>query len=141
MHFDRRRHLSIFYATQTGCSEEIAERIRRDAFRHHFGVIVRSMDKATVEELLSENLVIFVCSTTGQGSVPDMMKKFWRSLLVRSLPNDYLSHLKFAVFGLGDSSYQLFNAAAKKLLRRLEQLGALSVCRRGDGDDQHPMGV
>jgi sulfite reductase alpha subunit-like flavoprotein len=51
-----------------------------------------------------------------------------------------LSHLKFAVLGLGDSSYRNFNFVAKKLYRRLLNLGAESIIRRGDADDQHKFG-
>lgn len=54
---------------------------------------------------------------------------------------DCLDHLRFAVFGLGDSSYELFNYAGKKLYRRLAQLGATPLCPRGDGDDQHKNGI
>lgn len=56
-------------------------------------------------QLLYEPLVVFVCATTGQGDEPDNMKKAWRMLLRKSLPPDSLCLVKFAVLGLGDSSY------------------------------------
>ena len=56
-------------------------------------------------KLPSEPLVIFAVSTTGQGEVPDNMKAFWRFLLTKNLPPNSLVNSKFAVFGLGDSSY------------------------------------
>ena len=43
-------------------------------------------------------------------------------------------------FGLGDSSYERFCWPAKKLTRRLEQLGARSICPRAEGDTQHTLG-
>ena len=43
--------------------------------------------------------------------------------------------------GLGDTSYAKFNHPAKKLQARLLQLGASPLIARGDGDDQHPLGV
>ncbi|CAI7859324.1 unnamed protein product [Closterium sp. NIES-53] len=46
----------------------------------------------------------------------------------------------YAVFGLGDSAYQHFNAAAKKVDRRMMDLGAVPLLPRGLGDDQHPCG-
>jgi len=94
----------------------------------------------------------------------------WRELARRSLPAGLLAGVKFAVFGLGDSSYAKyarlwpladstvgaqgskrgaapprpaatrFNYVGKKLTRRLEQLGAAPLVPRGDGDDQHPRG-
>lgn len=45
------------------------------------------------------------------------------------------------MFGLGDSSYPHFNFAAKKLFKRLLQLGGTPLLPRGDGDDQHALGL
>eukprot|EP01087_Luapelamoeba_hula_P024279 TRINITY_DN9182_c0_g1_i1.p1 TRINITY_DN9182_c0_g1~~TRINITY_DN9182_c0_g1_i1.p1 ORF type:complete len:559 (+),score=51.99 TRINITY_DN9182_c0_g1_i1:149-1825(+) len=89
----------------------------------------------------SAELVIFVVSTTGQGDPPDNMKRMWRFLLRRTLPPTALSNTRFAVFGLGDSSYQRYNFTAKKLYNRLVGLGAQPVLPRGDGDDQHAYGL
>ncbi|KAJ1940759.1 NAPDH-dependent diflavin reductase [Linderina macrospora] len=69
------------------------------------------------------------------------MKKLWRFLLRKSIPADALSTLSFAVFGLGDSSYRKFNFPAKRLFRRLLQLGGSPLVPRGDGDDQHYLGL
>jgi sulfite reductase alpha subunit-like flavoprotein len=50
------------------------------------------------------------------------MTRFWRFLLRKALPADSLTGLSYAVFGLGDSSYQRFNFPAKKLHKRLAQV-------------------
>ncbi|KAF5288633.1 hypothetical protein FQA39_LY15328 [Lamprigera yunnana] len=68
------------------------------------------------------------------------MKTFWKFLLRKNLPNGLLSNLRFAVLGLGDSSYTKFNFAAKRLNRRLTILGAKMLIPLGLGDDQHDMG-
>jgi hypothetical protein len=68
--------------------------------------------------------------------VPDHAKPWWRFLLRRDLPGDALASIGFAVFGLGDSSYVRFNAAARKVAARLTQLGATPLCERGLGDEQ-----
>ena len=49
--------------------------------------------------------------------------------------------MTFGVFGLGDSSYPLFNAIARRLHQRLIDLGAQPLLDRGLGDDQHERGV
>mmetsp|Transcript_40612 Transcript_40612/g.65890 ORF Transcript_40612/g.65890 Transcript_40612/m.65890 type:complete len:529 (+) Transcript_40612:173-1759(+) len=69
-----------------------------------------------------------------------MGQAFWRFLLKRTLPPDYLSTCKFAVFGLGDSSYPKYNVVAKKLDVRLGALGGQRLCARGLGDEQNPNG-
>lgn len=71
--------------------------------------------------------------TPGQGEIPTNMRSFWRFLLRKSLPASSLARLAIAVFGLGDSGYQLFNATAKKLHRRLEALGAKQLIDLGLG--------
>jgi sulfite reductase alpha subunit-like flavoprotein len=48
--------------------------------------------------------------------------------------------MKFASFGLGDTSYPKFNWAHRKLYNRLIQLGAQPVCDRGESDEQQPEG-
>lgn len=99
------------------------------------------MDDYLISNLIYEPLVIFVVSTTGQGDEPDNMKKFWRFLLRKSLPNDSLKSVQFAVLGLGDSSYTKFNFVAKKLFRRLVQLGGRPLIELGLADDQHDLGA
>ncbi|KAL8291429.1 hypothetical protein RQP46_002407 [Phenoliferia psychrophenolica] len=55
--------------------------------------------------------------------------------------DDFLEDLRYAVFGLGDSSYAKYNWVAKKLSRRLDSLGATCVLERGEGDDQNEWGI
>nr|XP_048327531.1 NADPH-dependent diflavin oxidoreductase 1 isoform X2 [Ziziphus jujuba var. spinosa] len=68
------------------------------------------------------------------------MKGFWKYLLQRNLGQHWLEGVHYAVFGLGDSGYQKFNFVAKKLDRRLSDLGATAIVERALGDDQHPSG-
>lgn len=44
------------------------------------------------------------------------------------------------MLGLGDSSYIKFNFAAKRLHKRLLQLGGQTLIPLGLGDDQHDLG-
>ena len=97
-------------------------------------------DYETIENLKQEPVTVFVCATTGQGDQPDNMVKFWRYLLKRSLPKDILKGLNYGVLGLGDSGYAQFNYAAKRLNRRLAQLGGTALFPAGLADDQHDLG-
>ncbi|EFN87038.1 NADPH-dependent diflavin oxidoreductase 1 [Harpegnathos saltator] len=69
------------------------------------------------------------------------MRQFWRLLLRKNLPTNMLQDLKYSVLGLGDSSYQKFNFAAKKLNKRLAQLGGKELLPIGLADDQHNLGI
>lgn len=54
---------------------------------------------------------------------------------------NYEIHFRFAVLGLGDSSYAKFNHVSKKLYRRIIQLGGKPLCDIGLADDQHDIGA
>ena len=68
------------------------------------------------------------------------MQKAWKFLLRSDLPPNSLSKVSFTVFGLGDSSYALFNAMAKKLTQRMINLGSNLFHKVGLGDYQHDFG-
>ena len=44
------------------------------------------------------------------------------------------------MFGLGDSSYAKFNMVARRLYKRLSDIGAEPIFVLGDGNEQHPVG-
>lgn len=102
---------------------------------------VSSLDDYDIQNLLSDQLIIFVVATTGQGDPPANMKQFWRYLLRKNLSANVLQNLKYGVLGLGDSSYSKFNFAAKKLNKRLTQLGGKELLSIGLADDQHNLGI
>ncbi|XP_027622065.1 NADPH-dependent diflavin oxidoreductase 1 isoform X2 [Tupaia chinensis] len=68
-------------------------------------------------------------------------QNFWRFIFRKSLPPTSLCRMDFAVLGLGDSSYTKFNFVAKKLHRRLLQLGASALLPLCLGDEQHELGA
>uniref|UniRef100_A0A4W5RF08 NADPH-dependent diflavin oxidoreductase 1 n=1 Tax=Hucho hucho TaxID=62062 RepID=A0A4W5RF08_9TELE len=69
------------------------------------------------------------------------LQNFWRFVFRKSLPAGSLCRLDCAVLGLGDSSYPKFNFVAKKLHKRLMQLGASVLLPVGLADDQHDLGA
>jgi sulfite reductase alpha subunit-like flavoprotein len=135
--------LLILYGSQTGCAQEVAERFARAARLQRLFSRVRvvAADAFDRRALPSTPLLLLVASTSGQGDAPDNCKQLYRFLLRRDLPTDSLSATRFAVFGLGDSSYPLFNAIARRLHVRLQELGAAPVLERGLADDQDARGV
>ncbi|MGH0185191.1 UNVERIFIED_CONTAM: hypothetical protein FKN15_017412 [Acipenser sinensis] len=106
--------LLVLFGSQTGTAQDTAERIGRQAQRRRFHVRVETLDSYNVS--------------------------FWRFLFRKSLPAGSLCRLDCAVLGLGDSSYPRFNFVAKKLHKRLIQLGANPLLPVGLGDEQHDLG-
>ncbi|EHH23640.1 hypothetical protein EGK_07147 [Macaca mulatta] len=130
----------VLFGSQTGTAQDVSERLGREARRRRPGCRVQALDSYPVVNLINEPLVIFVCATTGQGDPPDNMKNFWRFIFRKNLPTTALCQMEFAVLGLGDSSYTKFNFVAKKLHRRLLQLGGSALLPVCLGDDQHELG-
>ncbi|KAH6677583.1 hypothetical protein B0J14DRAFT_615726 [Halenospora varia] len=135
------RSALILYGSETGNSQDVAEELGRMAERLHFVTRVSEMDLVEITLLLKYTVVIFAISTTGQGEFPKNARKFWKSLLRKRLPPGCLRHVRFTTLGLGDTSYPKYNWAARKLHKRLEQLGAQEIYPRGEGDEQHDEGV
>lgn len=133
--------LVVLYASQTGNAIDAAERIGREAEQGGCPAVdVLSVDCVNPSCLPGNRYVVFVVSTMGQGDPPDSMKDFWTYLMRKCLSARWLEGLHYAVFGLGDSAYGKYNFPAKKLDRRLCDLGAERIIKKGLGDDQHPSG-
>ncbi|TYZ67366.1 hypothetical protein PybrP1_010469 [[Pythium] brassicae (nom. inval.)] len=95
--------VSIFFGSQTGAADSIAQSKVFEKPEHH---------------------VIVVCSTTGNGDPPDNAGKFWRFVKRRSQPSDLLAKLRFTVLGLGDTNYDRFCYMGKSIDKRFAELGA-----------------
>eukprot|EP00834_Sanchytrium_tribonematis_P004907 NODE_267_length_11298_cov_1.167872.p2 type:complete len:509 gc:universal NODE_267_length_11298_cov_1.167872:675-2201(+) len=74
----------------------------------------------------------FVVSTYGQGEMPKTIKKLWARLMKKDAPR---VNATIFIYGVGDSFYTHYNYAAKKLYRRLIQLGAKAKLVLGDLQD------
>ncbi|KAI9812710.1 MAG: NAPDH-dependent diflavin reductase [Pycnora praestabilis] len=131
----------ILYGSETGNAQDIAEELGRIAERLRFLTRVSDLDAIDNVELSDFTVVVIAISTTGQGDLPFNARKFWKGLLRKRLPQDYLCEVDFTTFGLGDSSYPKFNWAARKLHKRIVQLGAHEIYPRGEADEQHPEGL
>lgn len=87
--------IAVLYGSQTGNAQDVAERIWRDSKCFYFRTVIKPLDDYNVLDLINEQCVIFVCSTTGQGEEPDNMKLFWKFLLKKNLNAAILNNLRF----------------------------------------------
>ncbi|KAJ9647570.1 NAPDH-dependent diflavin reductase [Knufia peltigerae] len=138
---DRPRSVIILYGTETGTSQDFAEEVSRCLQRLRFDTEVVGLDDVVYGDLHSYMLTVFVVATTGQGDFPDNARKFWTSLLRKKLSSTTLAGIQYALVGLGDSSYPKFNFAARKLEKRLGQLGAIPLIESCEADEQGDEGT
>lgn len=92
--------VAVLYGSQTGNAQEVAERIWRDSKRFYFETAIKPLDDYNALDLINEQCVIFVCSTTGQGEEPDNMKLFWKFMLKKSLGATIFSNLRFVIYAI-----------------------------------------
>jgi len=117
--------LTVIYGSQTGNARRTAERLVADAEAAGLGVRLLRADAYPTRELASERLLYIVISTQGEGDPPDDAIGLIEFLQGRRAPK--LPELKFAVLGLGDSSYADFCGIARRLDTRLAELGGQRV--------------
>ncbi|XP_019632144.1 PREDICTED: methionine synthase reductase-like [Branchiostoma belcheri] len=128
--------LVLLYGSQTGQAKAIAEEIHDNAEKHGLRTDLFGLELTEKKfDVTKESCVVFVCSTTGDGEPPDNALKFFRRLKKKTLPSDHLSHLNFALLGLGDSNYTNFCNCPKTLDKRLQELGAKPFYPTGYADD------
>ncbi|EEE55343.1 hypothetical protein OsJ_03361 [Oryza sativa Japonica Group] len=125
--------LLVIYASETGNAMDAAERVGRQAERGGCPAV----DVLPHGQLRP---LAFRAKGSWSSSFPPRGRGFWRYLLKKNLGARWLEGVRYAVFGLGDSGYQKYNFAAKKLDKRLLHLGAEPIIQVGLGDDQHPSG-
>ncbi|KIX97966.1 uncharacterized protein Z520_06044 [Fonsecaea multimorphosa CBS 102226] len=137
----RGRSALVLYGTETGTAQDLAEEIGRTLERLHFYTDVLGLDAVNYGLLHQYTLTVFVVATTGQGDFPENARRFWTSLLRKKLAATTLAGVDYALAGLGDTSYPKFNWAARKLDKRLRQLGASPIVEPCEADEQGDEGT
>ncbi|KAK3579904.1 hypothetical protein CHS0354_031423 [Potamilus streckersoni] len=126
----------LLYGSQTGQAKAIAEEIAEKAEQHGLRADIHCLSQTERKFYIKrESCIVFVVSTTGDGDPPDTAQKFWKRLKKKTLPADYLSHLHYAMLGLGDSNYTNFCSCSKNFDKRLQELGAKWFYPAGWADD------
>lgn len=124
--------ISIVFGSQTGNAQRLAESM--EARLREAGLTTRLLraDAYPHRELKDETHLVVVVSTQGEGDPPDDARGFTEFLLGSRAPK--LPHLRYAVLGLGDSSYPLYCEVGKQIDARLGELGGQRWLPRADAD-------
>jgi len=98
---------------------------------------VEEVDTETFPDVLKEGgYAIFFAATYGEGDPPDAAVSFHEWLNSSDREPDTFEGVQFAVFGLGNKSYDHYNKMGKDIFQRLEELGGKPMYELGLGDDE-----
>uniref|UniRef100_A0A8C8HAZ6 Flavodoxin-like domain-containing protein n=1 Tax=Oncorhynchus tshawytscha TaxID=74940 RepID=A0A8C8HAZ6_ONCTS len=81
---------------------------------------------------INNSLAVFCMATYGEGDPTDNAQDFYDWM---QETNGELNRVNFAVFGLGNKTYEHLNAMGKYTDKRLEELGGRRIYDLGMGDD------
>ena len=124
--------LTILIGSQTGNAKGVAQELAEQATAKGIPNKLVSMADYKVKAIKDESHVIVVASTNGEGEAPDDAIDLHAFLASKKAPK--LTSLKFAVLGLGDSSYEFFCQTGKDFEQRLQALGGEIITERLDAD-------
>ncbi|KAH0835082.1 hypothetical protein AYO21_09735 [Fonsecaea monophora] len=133
----------IFFGSQTGFAEDIAARLAKEG-HSRFGLRtmlanLEDYDCTNLNEFPSTAVAMFIMATFGEGEPTDNAQDFYNFITADDVTFDNggssLSNVKYLSFGLGNSTYEHFNAVSKKIDATLESLGAHRIAPAGRGDD------
>lgn len=114
----------VLHGTETGNAEMLAEDIQT-ALEDDHDVSCRSLADVDPAGLDADTFHVIVCSTYGEGELPASARPFVEKL-DKGAPD--LSHVRFAIFGLGDSEYaETFTHGYLRLAEKLTARGAVQI--------------
>jgi sulfite reductase (NADPH) flavoprotein alpha-component len=131
--------LTILYGSQTGNSKGVANNYKASALEQGYQANVVSMADYKPRQLKNETHLVVIVSTHGEGDAPDDAVELFEFLASKKAPK--LPNLKFAVVGLGDTSYEFFCQTGKDFETRLLTLGATALVERLDCDVDYDSAV
>ncbi|MFM5337762.1 assimilatory sulfite reductase (NADPH) flavoprotein subunit [Aeromonas enteropelogenes] len=115
-------NLTIIYGSQTGNAKGVASAIKAQAEARGLPVTLTSMADYKPKQLKKETHLLVVVSTYGEGEPPESAVDLFEQLKKGKVGK--LDGLKFAVLGLGDSSYEFFCQTGKDFDDFLSKAGA-----------------
>lgn len=127
--------ITLISASQTGNARRVAEALRDDLIAAKLNVTLINAGDYKFKQIANEKLLIVVASTQGEGEPAEEAVALHKFLFSKKAPK--LDDTAFAVFGLGDTSYEFFCQAGKDFDAKLAELGGERLLDRVDADVEY----
>ncbi|HHT8828153.1 TPA: NADPH-dependent assimilatory sulfite reductase flavoprotein subunit [Yersinia enterocolitica] len=127
--------ITLISASQTGNARRLAEQLRDDLMAAKLNANLVNAGDYKFKQIAQERLLVIVASTQGEGEPAEEAVALHKFLFSKKAPK--LPETAFAVFGLGDTSYEHFCQAGKDFDNKLAELGAQRLLERVDADVEY----
>ncbi|HGY1778685.1 TPA: NADPH-dependent assimilatory sulfite reductase flavoprotein subunit [Citrobacter amalonaticus] len=127
--------ITLISASQTGNARRVAEALRDDLLAAKLSVTLVNAGDYKFKQIANEKLLVVVTSTQGEGEPPEEAVALHKFLFSKKAPK--LDNTAFAIFGLGDTSYEFFCQSGKDFDSKLAELGGERLLDRVDADVEY----
>ncbi|MEG0800942.1 MAG: NADPH-dependent assimilatory sulfite reductase flavoprotein subunit [Citrobacter sp.] len=127
--------ITLISASQTGNARRVAEALRDDLIAAKLNVTLINAGDYKFKNIANEKLLVVVASTQGEGEPAEEAVALHKFLSSKKAPK--LDNTAFAVFGLGDTSYEFFCQSGKDFDSKLAELGGERLLDRVDADVEY----
>lgn len=124
--------VTVLYGSQTGTAEGLAKKLIKTLKKGNFAAELHDLVAYDRTRLASEQNLLVITSTYGDGEPPDSASDFHGWLLSEAAPR--LDGVSFSVLALGDSSYPDYCKCGIEFDTRFAELGAKRIYDRVDVD-------
>jgi len=126
------RSLHVLFGSQSGNSEVLAATVSKKSADYGLECQIHDMDGFDLASMASMKRILIICSTWGEGDMPDNAEDLWQAANADGAPN--LSGTHFSVLALGDTSYEFYCQSGIEWDTRLGELGSTRITDRVDCD-------
>ncbi|CAL4324162.1 assimilatory sulfite reductase (NADPH) flavoprotein subunit [Buchnera aphidicola] len=124
--------ITIVSASQTGNAKLLAKNLHEFFTKKKIKSNLSSAYDYNFKKIIHAKILILIISTQGEGEPPEEAWSLYQFIMSKKAPK--LPSLRYSIFALGDTSYNLFCQAGKDFDKRFNELGAIRLCKRIDAD-------